>query len=119
MSEAPEAKQFLFRSLTSRLRRTSRHPSSAEQTAERVALVALGPVEPLQETLDWLSSKVSPVIVGFSKDDDRWGEGQASSTGPIVCMADNYHSVCVRRCIDESDRVIFVADTRSAVAMPN
>jgi NTE family protein len=116
ISEAPEARQFLFRNLTSRLRRTSRHPSSAERAAERVALVALGPVEPLKDTLDWLSSKLSPVIVGFSKDGDRWGECQASAVGPIIYMADNHHSVCARRCIDESDRVVFVADTRSEPA---
>ena len=109
MSNGPETRQFLFRILTARLRQTSREPASLEKTAERIAIVALGPVDRLKDALDWLSRKVSPVLVGSSKEAEHWGDGVEPSKGPIIYMADNHGSAWAKQCIEETDRVIFVA----------
>jgi NTE family protein len=109
MSNGPETRQFLFRILTARLRQTSRDPSPIERTAERIAIVALGPVDRFKDALDWLSRKVSPVLVGSSKEDEQWGASAEPPDGPIIYMADHHASAWAKRCIDETDRVIFVA----------
>lgn len=110
MSNGPETRQFLFRILTARLHQASHDRTPAERTVERIAIVALGPIDQFEEALEWLARKVSPRLVGSSKEEERWGEGQGPARGPIVYLADNHHSAWARRCIDESDRVIFVAN---------
>ena len=109
MSNGQETRQFLFRILTARLRQTSRDPAPLESTAEKIAIVALGPLDRFKDALDWLSRNVAPVLVGSSKEEERWGDGVEPSKRPIITMADNHGSAWAKRCIDESDRVIFLA----------
>lgn len=110
MRDSLEARRFLFRILSARLRQTSHDRSPAQRTVERIAIVALGPIDQFKEALDWLTRKISPRLVGSSKEEERWGESQGPADGPIVYLADNHHSVWAKRCVDESDRVVFVAN---------
>ena len=112
MEGAPDARRYLFRVLTSRLQHTSSGDAPAV-AAEKIAIIPLGPVEPVRETLDWLAHKVSPIIIGSACQEDRWDHGGAIAGQKVVYMADNHHSAWARRCIDQADRVIFVADVNS------
>lgn len=94
LNTAPKARDFLFRALTSRLRQTSARPSLAKTILERIAIVPLGPVEPLGETLHWLSNEFSPIARGSDSEEDRWEHRSASSEQKCVYMA---HSVRTRR----------------------
>ena len=115
MDDAPEARRFLFRVLSERLRHTSSDPSP-QKAAEKIAIVPLGPMERADETLAWLTRKVSPIIIASAKEEDRWGEGGAPAGRPIVYMADGHRSAWAKRCIDRSDRVVFVANAGAAPA---
>ena len=108
MEGAPDARRYLFRVLTSRLQHTSSGDAPAV-VAEKIAIIPLGPVEPVRETLDWLAHKVSPTIIGSACQEDRWDHGGAIAGQKVVYMANNHHSAWARRCIDQADRVIFVA----------
>ena len=108
MEGAPDARRYLFRVLTSRLQHTSSGDAPAV-AAEKIAIIPLGPVEPVRETLDWLAHKVSPTIIGSACQEDRWDHGGAIAGQKVVYMANNHHSAWARRCIDQADRVIFVA----------
>ena len=66
-----KARSFLFRTLSTRLRQNS-HPGPSHGGGERIAIVPLGPVDPLRETLDWLSREVSPIVIGSATEEDRW-----------------------------------------------
>jgi NTE family protein len=81
--------------------------------AEKIAIIPLGPVEPVRETLDWLAHKVSPIIIGSACQEDRWDHGGAIAGQKVVYMANNHYSAWARRCIDQADRVIFVANVDS------
>lgn len=117
LAAAPEARNFFFHILTARLRQTSVSASPIEAPGERVAIVPLGPVEPLQETLDWLSSKLSPTTMGDECEEERWEERRPTSFGERrVYMAVDRYSPWSRRCVDHADRVIFVADAESVPA---
>jgi NTE family protein len=109
---APDARRYLFRVLTSRLQHTSSGDAPAV-AAEKIAIIPLGPVEPVRETLDWLAHKVSPTIIGSACQEDRWDHGCAIADQKVVYMANNHHSAWARRCIDQADRVIFVANVNS------
>jgi NTE family protein len=109
---APEARRYLFRVLTSRLQHTSSGDPSAV-VAEKIAIIPLGPVESVRETLDWLAHKVSPIIIGSPCQEDRWGHGGAIAGRKVVYMANDHHSAWACRCIDQADRVIFVANANS------
>jgi NTE family protein len=109
---APDARRYLFRVLTSRLQHTSSGDAPAV-AAEKIAIIPLGPVEPVRETLDWLAHKVSPTIIGSACQEDRWDRGGAIVGQKVVYMANNHHSAWARRCIDQADRVIFVASVNS------
>lgn len=109
---APDARRYLFRLLTSRLQHTSLGDAPAV-AAEKIAIIPLGPVEPLRETLDWFAHKVSPIIIGSTCQEDRWDDGGAIAGRKVVYMASNHHSAWARRCIDQADRVIFVANANS------
>ena len=109
LEAAPAARDFLLRTLTGRLRQTSACPSLAKATIEQIAIIPLGPVEPLGETLDWLSKEVSPIAIGSDSEEDRWEYRFTSSERTRVYMAHNNSSAWTRRCIDAADRVIFVA----------
>jgi NTE family protein len=109
---APDARRYLFRVLTSRLQHTSSGVPPAV-AAEKIAIIPLGPVEPVRETLDWLAHKVSPTIIGSACQEDRWDHGCAIAGQKVVYMANNHHSAWARRCIDQADRVIFVANVNS------
>jgi NTE family protein len=109
---APDARRYLFRVLTSRLQHTSSGDATAV-AAEKIAIIPLGPVEPVRETLDWLAHKVSPIIIGSACQEDRWDHGGAIAGQKILYMANNHHSAWARRCVDQADRVIFVADVNS------
>ncbi len=112
MEGAPDARRYLFRVLTSRLQHTSSGAAPAV-AAEKIAIIPLGPVEPVRETLDWLAHKVSPIIIGSACQEDRWDHGGAIAGQKVVYMANNHHSAWARRCIDQADRVIFVVDVNS------
>jgi NTE family protein len=112
MEGAPDARRYLFRVLTSRLQHTSSGDAPAV-AAEKIAIIPLGPVEPVRETLDWLAHKVSPTIIGSACQEDRWDHGGAIVGQKVVYMANNHHSAWARRCIDQADRVIFVASVNS------
>ena len=112
MEGAPDARRYLFRLLTSRLQHTSLGDAPAV-AAEKIAIIPLGPVEPLRETLDWFAHNVSPIIIGSTCQEDRWDHGGAIAGRKVVYMASNHHSAWARRCIDQADRVIFVANANS------
>ena len=109
---APDARRYLFRLLTSRLQHTSLGDAPAV-AAEKIAIIPLGPVEPVRETLDWFAHKVSPIIIGSTCQEDRWDHCGAIAGQKVVYMANNHHSAWARRCIDEADRVIFVTNANS------
>jgi NTE family protein len=109
---APEARRYLFRVLTSRLQHTSSGDPSAV-VAEKIAIIPLGPAESVRETLDWLAHEVSPIIIGSPCQEDRWGHRSPIAGQKVVYMSDNHHSAWARRCIDQADRVIFVANVNS------
>jgi NTE family protein len=112
MEGAPDARRYLFRVLTSRLQHTSSGGAPAV-AAEKIAIIPLGPVESVKETLEWLAHKVSPIIIGSACQEDRWDHGGAAAGRKVVYMANNHHSDWARRCIDQADRVIFVASVNS------
>jgi hypothetical protein len=109
---APKARRYLFRVLTSRLQHTSSGDLSAV-AAEKIAIIPLGPVESVRHTLDWLAHKVSPIIIGSACQEDRWDHGGAIAGRKVAYMANNHHSAWACRCIDQADRVIFVANVNS------
>src|SRR5271170_2515994 len=109
---APNARRYLFRVLTSRLQHTSSGGATVV-AVEKIAIIPLGPVEPVRGTLDWLAHKVSPIIIGSASQEDRWGHGGATAGQKVVYMANDHHSAWARRCIDQADRVIFVASVNS------
>ena len=116
LDAAPTARDFLFRTLTTRLQQTTASPTPATAAIERIAIVPLGPIEGLSETLDWLSHEVAPVIIGSACEEDRWERRLGASDDKRIYMADNHHSAWARRCIDQSDRVIFVASAETGAA---
>jgi NTE family protein len=109
MDGAPDARRYLFSVLTSRLQHTSLGNPLTRPGTETIAIVPLGPAEAVRETLEWLARRVSPVIVGSACQEDRWDRGEVRPGQKVVYMADNQHSGWSRRCIDQADRVIFVA----------
>jgi NTE family protein len=109
LDSAPEARHYLFGVLTSRLRHTSLGSHPNHDAAETIAIIPLGSPEPVRGTLDWLARRVSPVIVGSACQEDRWSQGRGTPGQRIVYMSDNHHSGWSRRCVDQADRVIFVA----------
>jgi NTE family protein len=109
MDGAPDARRYLFGVLTSRLQHTSLGGPLTHAGTETIAIVPLGSLEPVRETLEWLARRVSPVIVGSACQEDRWDRGHVRPGQKVVYMADNHHSGWSHRCIDQADRVIFVA----------
>jgi NTE family protein len=109
MDGAPNARRYLFGVLTSRLQHTSLGGPLTHAGTEKIAIIPLGSLEPVRATLEWLARRISPVIVGSACQEDRWDRGHIRPNQKVVYMTDNHHSGWSHRCIDQADRVIFVA----------
>jgi hypothetical protein len=92
MDDAPDARRYLFGVLTSRLHHTSLGGPVAHTGTATIAIIPLGSLEPVRETLEWLARRVSPVIVGSACQEDRWDQGHIRPGQKVVYMADNHHS---------------------------
>jgi NTE family protein len=111
---SPHALRFLFRLLRAQLQSTS-SPTPITKTPQALAIIPLGATPQLAGLLAWLSQLMQPVVGSAEAHEDLLRHRSATSGQPLLYIADDHHSAWARHCIRRADRVIFIADVRSAV----
>jgi NTE family protein len=111
---SPQAVRFLFGLLRLQLQSTS-SPSPMTRLSQTLALIPLGAAR-IAGMAGWLSHLTQPVVASDEAQENLLRNRSMASGRSLLYIADDPSSAWARHCIRRADRVIFVAQARSAVA---